>query len=97
MDLQRAKELDTANEFGIDSKLFEAKRTAAANSRKDYYKVLGVDNKATDDQIKKAFKKLALKWHPDRNQEPPEQKAKAEKKMMQINEAFAVLKDPKKK
>jgi hypothetical protein len=49
MDLQRAKELDTANEFGIDSKLSEAKRTAAANSRKDYYKVLGVDNKATDD------------------------------------------------
>jgi curved DNA-binding protein len=59
----------------------------------DYYKSLGVDKKASPEEIKKAFRKLAVKYHPDRN---PNDKA-AEDKFKEINEAYAVLSDPKKK
>jgi len=59
----------------------------------DYYKALGVDKNSSADDIKKAFRKLAVKYHPDRN---PNDKA-AEDKFKEINEAYAVLSDPKKK
>lgn len=57
---------------------------------KDYYKVLGVERKASDDEIKRAYRKLALKHHPDRN---PGDKT-AEDKFKEINEAYQVLSDP---
>jgi DnaJ family protein B protein 4 len=60
----------------------------------DYYKILGVDRGATPEQIKKAYRKLAMKWHPDRN---PENKEMAETKFKEIGEAYEVLSDPKKK
>ena len=60
---------------------------------KDYYKTLGVDKKASADEIKKAYRKLAMKHHPDRN---PGDKA-AEEKFKEINEANEVLSDPKKR
>ena len=59
----------------------------------DYYKMLGLDKKATTEDIKKAYRKLAMKWHPDKN---PNNKA-AEEKFKKISEAYAVLSDPKKK
>ena len=59
----------------------------------DYYNMLGLDKKATTEDIKKAYRKLAMKWHPDRN---PNNKA-AEDKFKKISEAYAVLSDPKKK
>ena len=59
----------------------------------DYYKALGVEKGASADDIKKAFRKLAVKYHPDRN---PDNKA-AEDKFKEINEAYAVLSDPDKK
>ncbi len=59
----------------------------------DYYKMLGLDKNATTEDIKKAYRKLALKWHPDKN---PNNKA-AEEKFKKISEAYAVLSDPKKK
>lgn len=59
----------------------------------DYYNVLGVDKKASAEDIKKAYRKLALKWHPDRN---PNNKA-AEEKFKKISEAYAVLSDPEKR
>jgi curved DNA-binding protein len=59
----------------------------------DYYQVLGVDKKASADEIKKAYRKLALKWHPDKN---PNNKS-AEEKFKKISEAYAVLSDEKKR
>jgi len=60
---------------------------------KDYYKILGLDKNASVDEIKKAYRKLALKYHPDKN---PNNKA-AEDKFKEINEANEVLSDPEKK
>lgn len=60
---------------------------------RDYYKVLGVDRKASDAEIKRAYRKLALQFHPDRN--PGSQQA--EEKFKEINEAYQVLSDPGKR
>ena len=60
---------------------------------KDYYKVLGVDRKASDDDIRKAYRKLAKQYHPDYN---PKDKS-AEEKFKEINEAYEVLGDTKKR
>ncbi len=59
----------------------------------DYYKILGVEKTATPDEIKKAFRKMALKYHPDKNQGDK----KAEDKFKEANEAYAVLSDPEKR
>ena len=59
---------------------------------KDYYKILGVDRTAAADEVKKAFRRLARKYHPDVSKEPD-----AEARMKDINEAFAVLSDPEKR
>lgn len=61
---------------------------------KDYYKILGVTKGASADAIKKAYRKLAMQYHPDRNQGKEEW---ANEKFKEINEAYAVLGDPKKR
>ncbi|NVO00833.1 MAG: DnaJ domain-containing protein [Geobacteraceae bacterium] len=60
---------------------------------RDYYEILGLKKGATADEIKKAFRKLAVKYHPDKNQGDK----KAEDRFKEINEAYAVLSDPQKK
>ncbi|KAL3567363.1 hypothetical protein D5086_030014 [Populus alba] len=60
----------------------------------DYYKILQVDKTAKDDDLKKAYRKLAMKWHPDKN---PNNKKEAEAKFKKISEAYEVLSDPQKK
>ena len=60
---------------------------------RDYYKILGVERKANKEDIKRAYRKLALKYHPDRN---PTNK-QAEDKFKEINEAYQVLRDPQKR
>ena len=59
--------------------------------QKEYYQILGVSRDSTEEEIKKAFRQQALKYHPDRNQEPG-----ADAKFKEINEAYQVLSDPEK-
>lgn len=61
-------------------------------AKRDYYEVLGLSKGASEDEIKRAFKKLAIKYHPDRNKDPD-----AGDKFREINEAYQVLSDPNKK
>ena len=61
-------------------------------SKRDYYDVLGVSKSASDSELKKAFKKLAMKYHPDRN---PDDDSAAEK-FKEAAEAYDVLSDPQK-
>lgn len=62
-------------------------------SKRDYYEVLGIQKGASDDEIKKAFRKLAIKYHPDKNPGNKE----AEEKFKEINEAYSVLSDKTKR
>ena len=64
-------------------------------TKRDYYEVLGVPKNASDDEIKKAYRKLAMKYHPDRNQ--GEAAASAEVKFKEAKEAYEMLSDPQKK
>ena len=61
---------------------------------KDFYDILGLSRGASESEIKKAYRKLAMKWHPDKNQDNKEY---AEKKFKSVSEAYEVLSDPKKK
>ncbi|KAL8499277.1 hypothetical protein ACS0TY_022309 [Phlomoides rotata] len=60
----------------------------------DYYEILTVEKGATEDDLKKAYRKLAMKWHPDKN---PHNKNEAEAKFKQISEAYEVLSDPQRR
>lgn len=63
-------------------------------NKRDYYEVLSVEKSASKADIKSAYRKAALKWHPDKN---PKNKEEAEKKFKEINEAYQILSDEKKK
>lgn len=65
-----------------------------SNPKKDYYGILGVSKNASQDEIIKAYKALALKWHPDKN---PNNREEAEQKFKEISEAKHVLADPEKR
>lgn len=66
--------------------------TMKSKAKRDYYETLGISKSATEDEIKKAYRKLALKYHPDKNKSPG-----AEEKFKEVAEAYEVLSDEKKR
>ena len=74
--------------------IFLLKKAKPSDDEKDFYKILGVNKDATEAEIKKAYRKLALKWHPDKN---PNNREEAEEKFKKINEAYSVLSDKNKR
>ena len=95
-DLSKAKELDP-NNTKIDGYMNEANQKAESARNRDYYQILGINRNATAEEIKKAYRKMALKYHPDRNSESEESKKIAQRKFQDISDAYVVLSDPKKK
>ncbi|KAJ3268338.1 DnaJ sub C member 7 [Terramyces sp. JEL0728] len=82
----------------IKSALRNAKQAEKIAKRKDYYKILGIDKSASEPEIKKAYRKLALQYHPDkRNLLPEAEQAGADNKFKDIQEAYEVLSDDRKK
>jgi molecular chaperone DnaJ len=64
-----------------------------ATKKRDYYEILGVDRNAPEDEIKRAYRKLAIKFHPDKNPDDPH----AEEKFKELGEAYDVLMDGEKR
>src|SRR5437588_11856137 len=64
-----------------------------ATDKRDYYEVLSVGRNATDEEIKRTYRKLAVKFHPDKNPDDPH----AEEKFKELGEAYDVLMDPEKR
>eukprot|EP00054_Salpingoeca_dolichothecata_P037188 m.10014 g.10014 ORF g.10014 m.10014 type:complete len:477 (-) comp7316_c0_seq1:85-1515(-) len=94
-DFQAAVNLDDGNQKAKKG-LERAQRLLKQSQKRDYYKILGVSRSATKQQISKAYRKLAIKWHPDKF-ESEEEKKMAEKKFMDIAAAKEVLSDPEKR
>lgn len=80
--------------FGADP-LSASARYISTESHRDPYKTLGVDRNASADEIKKAYRREALKWHPDKNS--PEKRKEAEQRFAAVASAYETLSDPEKK
>lgn len=95
-DYEAAAKIEKTME--IKTALKDAKLALKRSKRKDYYKILGIDKNASDEEIKKAYRKRALLHHPDRHANASEEeKREQEKKFKEVGEAYAVLSDPQKK
>ena len=95
-DLRRVLELDPSNSDA--RKTLEGILKGERNKGTyNLYNILGVSQNATFEEIRKEYKKLAFKWHPDKNNDTEEKKIFAEKKFKEINEAYNILNDPKKR
>ncbi|KAJ3245019.1 hypothetical protein HDU78_010074 [Chytriomyces hyalinus] len=82
----------------IANALRRAQKAEKTAKRKDYYKILGVDKSADEGAIKKAYRKMALQYHPDKQASlPEEERHDSDAKFKEISEAYSVLSDPQKK
>lgn len=90
-EMRNAVEIDQWNNEARQ-KLFEAEKLLKMSKRKDYYKILGVEKTASTQEIKRSFRKLAFKYHPDKNSDPSAQAIYRD-----INEANEVLSDSEKR
>ena len=95
-DFQKVKDREPTNQENLRA-LENAKKEEKIAKKRDYYKILDIPREANENEIKKAYKKMAIKWHPDKNNESEESKKIAEKTFRDINDAYTVLSDPKKK
>ena len=100
-DYEKVQELQAEEEgpkIDCARKIKEAKVALKRAGRKDFYAILGVAQNADEDDIKKAYKKAALKYHPDRHSSSTEEeKSEAERKFKEVGEAYECLTDPEKK
>ena len=95
-DLESALKLDSSNR-DIIRQIKEAKLAAKKAKRKDYYAILDVSKDAGENDIKKAYRKAALRFHPDKNNETPESAKIAEAKFKDVTEAYETLSDDNKR
>ncbi|EEB09188.1 DNAJ/TPR domain-containing protein DNAJC7 family protein [Schizosaccharomyces japonicus yFS275] len=91
-DIKSAVEID-GTDASLRNELRRLDLELKKSKRKDHYKVLGVSKSASDSEIKKAFRKKALQFHPDKNPDNKE----AEARFKEVNEAYSILSDPQKK
>lgn len=96
-DYQQCETLQP-HDSGVRRALQSAKSSLKQSKRKDYYKILGVERDASDSDIKKAYRRMALQHHPDKQAGlSDEEKNVSERKFKQVSEAYGVLSDPTKK
>ena len=96
-DLEKAYSIDPSIS-GLKEKLRHAKMELKKSKRKDYYKIMNIAKDATEEEIKKAYKRQALTWHPDKHSNgTDEAKETANKMFKDIGEAYAVLSDARKR
>ncbi|KAL1123908.1 hypothetical protein AAG570_001678, partial [Ranatra chinensis] len=95
-DYEKALRMDKSPD--IKTKLNEAKFELKKSQRKDYYKILGIDKNASAEDVKKAYRKRALVYHPDRHVNASEsEKKEQEIKFKEVGEAYGILSDPQKR
>mmetsp|Transcript_19713 Transcript_19713/g.19816 ORF Transcript_19713/g.19816 Transcript_19713/m.19816 type:complete len:505 (-) Transcript_19713:32-1546(-) len=94
-NLKKAVELNSEDN-SIAEDLKKAEAALKQSKQKDYYKILGVSRRATEKEIKKAYREQALQWHPDKHT-GEEEKEKAEKQFQLVAEAYEVLSDDEKR
>jgi len=95
-DFEKAYQLDKSDPE-IKHLVKDAQLQLKKSKRKDYYKILEISPESGENDIRKAYRKLALKYHPDKHQESEESRLAAENTFKDISEAYSVLSDPKKK
>lgn len=95
-DFSSASKIDPTG-FQVEQKLKLAQQGAKKAKKKDYYKILNVEKGADDKTIKKAYRELAMKWHPDKNSGSEEERTHAERQFKDVSEAYHILSDKKKR
>ncbi len=95
-DFEKAKELEPHNKEVLKY-LEEIKKDEKKKKRKDYYKLLEINPDADDNELKRGFRKMAKKWHPDKNFDDPTKKDQSHQMFQDINQAYNILSDAKKR